>query len=301
MLHKKRNLAIALSLVATVTLTSYLSDAYALEPEIDVAALSVKAKAQAKATLIETLSAEDKALAAKQREEAKQREAERQAKLDAQVKEQTAKTEAVVGKAESLKTNTETLSTEAESLNSEIQKQIDQIRLDRRLELERVEKNYQDFLTSSLKHKFVNYNARTETNLTGPQLEKALVGTGLEGLGQFYADAEEQYKVSAIILIGLSAHESAWGTSRFAVERNNLFGYQAYDHDTNKAKVFESKEEAIHVVANHLATNYLTEGAKYHNGNTLRGMNVRYASDKGWNYKITKTMNRIVEKMASAE
>lgn len=153
----------------------------------------------------------------------------------------------------------------------------------------------EEFVASAKQHQFVNYDARTPSNLTGEELNRFIEGTELAGLGDAYVKAEQQYGVNAFVLMALSANESAWGKSKIAQDKNNLFGYMAYDRDPyNSAKHFATKEEGILTVANHLATNYLVEGAKYFNGYTLAGMNVRYASDKEWHSKITSIMNRLV-------
>lgn len=46
-------------------------------------------------------------------------------------------------------------------------------------------------------------------------------------------------------MLGQAAIESARGTSNFAKNRNNYFGYQAYDSDPNKAKGYGTPEESI--------------------------------------------------------
>ena len=155
--------------------------------------------------------------------------------------------------------------------------------------------SFDEFITAAKQHQFLNYDARTPSNLTADELNRFVQGTALEGLGDAYAKAESEYGVNAFILLALSAHESAWGKSRIAQDKNNLFGYMAYDRSPYaSAKHFETKDEAVMTVANHLATNYLTEGAKYFNGYTLEGMNVKYASDIEWHSKITGIMNRLV-------
>lgn len=154
-----------------------------------------------------------------------------------------------------------------------------------------------DFVAQAKEHHFENYDVRTPSNLTAQELESFVAGTELEGLGETYYQAEQQHGINAFVVLALSAHESAWGKSRLAREKNNIFGYMAYDRDPyNSAKDFASKGEGVLVVANHLATNYLKSGGKYFNGYTLKGMNVMYASDMEWNSKITSIMNSLVFK-----
>jgi beta-N-acetylglucosaminidase len=181
----------------------------------------------------------------------------------------------------------------AVELNNNIKLETDKV-IDERLQ---IQKNFDDFVTSAKKHRFKDYDMRTKSGLKGYQLEPVLKGTALEGLGDAYAKAETEYSVSSLVLIGISAHESSWGTSGFAKERNNLFGFQAYDSNVDSAKTFKTKEECILTVAKHLSEKYLTDGGAYFSGYTLADANVRYASDKEWNSKITETLNSFVAKM----
>lgn len=198
---------------------------------------------------------------------------------------------------------------DAKTLNSSIKEEIEKLRLERqRYEAEQL-KLQKEFLAQLkaaeesnktvvgneiiVPDTFEGFDVRTPSGLTGDQLNSLLEGTGLAGLGQYYVNAERENGVNALVMLSLSALESAWGESRFAVERNNLFGFQAYDSNVNAARHFKSKEEAIMVVSKHLADKYLTEGAVYFNGYTLEAMNVRYASDKGWASKIASIMHKL--------
>lgn len=188
----------------------------------------------------------------------------------------------------------------AVALNNDIKSELTKI-IEERQRLEEQKRkeaeNLENFISSALEHRFEDYDIRTKTNLTGEQLEVVLKGTGLEGLGEAYAKAEQEYGVSAFALIGISAIESKWGTSNFARERNNLFGFQAYDSNLDATKYFKSKEESILYVAKYLSDNYLNPEGKYFHGYTLKDVNVKYASDKSWNMKITYVMNSLVEKL----
>ncbi|MNV28758.1 putative endo-beta-N-acetylglucosaminidase precursor [compost metagenome] len=176
--------------------------------------------------------------------------------------------------------------TKAIVLNQDIKSEIEKIYENDR----KVKETWDDFVTFAKRTKFKNYDLRTVTGLNGYQLDSLLKGTGLEGLGSAYAEAESLYGVSAIALVAMSAHESTWGTSSIANSRNNLFGYQAYDSDTNSAKRFKTRKECILTVAKHLSENYLSENGAYYNGPTFKGVNVRYASDKEWTTKVENVL-----------
>ncbi len=46
---------------------------------------------------------------------------------------------------------------------------------------------------------------------------------------QYFYYIEKQYKINGVFVAAMAIHESAWGTSKIARDKNNLFGYGAYD------------------------------------------------------------------------
>ena len=113
----------------------------------------------------------------------------------------------------------------------------------------------------------------------------------------FY-NAEQTYGVNGIFIAAVGIHESAWGTSYLAKEKNNLFGYRAYDRDPiNSAQDFESYVDAINVVAEALQKNYLTPTGSFYNGTTIESVNQKYASDKAWHEKVYKYMEQLYDKL----
>lgn len=157
--------------------------------------------------------------------------------------------------------------------------------------------NLQDLKRLQQKTSFKGYNVNSITGLTAEQLDQGLAGTGLAGLGKYFISAEKEYHVSALALAGIAANESSWGTSNFAKTRNNYFGYQAYDHDVDKAARFDSPKASIDAVSKLLANQYLDPAGAYYNGVTLQGINVRYASDVDWAKKAISNMNTILDKI----
>ena len=113
----------------------------------------------------------------------------------------------------------------------------------------------------------------------------------------FY-NAEQKYGVNGIFIAAVGIHESAWGTSYLAKEKNNLFGYRAYDRDPiNSAQDFESYESAINIVAEALSKNYLTPTGSFYNGTTIESVNKKYASDKTWHEKVFSYMEYLYDKL----
>ena len=111
---------------------------------------------------------------------------------------------------------------------------------------------------------------------------------------QYFYYAEKQYNVNGVFIAAVAIHESGWGGSSIASDKNNLFGYGAYDRDPyNSAYEFSNYSEGIDLLARVFAKYYLNpKGTKiydgnladgsYYNGETLTGVNKKYATDKKW-------------------
>ena len=134
---------------------------------------------------------------------------------------------------------------------------------------------------------------------------KTILGYNASDKNSIFADnyeafynAEQTYGVNGIFIAAVGIHESAWGTSYLAKEKNNLFGYRAYDRDPiNSAQDFESYVDAINVVAEALHKNYLTPTGSFYNGTTIESVNQKYASDKAWHEKVYSYMEYLYGKL----
>ncbi|MEC3465183.1 glucosaminidase domain-containing protein, partial [Bacillus thuringiensis] len=116
----------------------------------------------------------------------------------------------------------------------------------------------------------------------------------LVGHGQDFINAQNQYGVNAQYLAAHAILESGYGKSEIAYRKHNLFGLRAYDKDPFKyAKYLPTYGDSIAYNANYVRERYLEEDGMHYNGPTLAGMNVKYASDKGWAGKIANIMERI--------
>lgn len=138
---------------------------------------------------------------------------------------------------------------------------------------------------------------RTRTTIPATAFDSYLVsvkGSGtnskMKNKGQAFIDAQNAYGVNALLVYALSCLESAYGTSTYALEKNNLFGWNAFDSSPGSASTFPSIDAAIN---EHMGINlrgYLnTVDARFfgsHVGNKGSGFNVKYASDPYWGYKI---------------
>lgn len=143
----------------------------------------------------------------------------------------------------------------------------------------------------------LNTDLRTPSNISAEEIDKMLEGTKLHGLGSAFVKAEKEYGVNALYMMGLACLESGWGTSNYAVNRNNLYGWNAVDSNPDKASYFKSKEESTMYVASKLKQNYLTKGGAYFEGYTPVAIDVHYCTDKLHAEKIVNIVNELTKKL----
>ena len=126
---------------------------------------------------------------------------------------------------------------------------------------------------------------------------------------EYFYYIEKQYNINGIFVAAVGIHESAWGTSKIALQKNNLFGYGAYDSNPyNGAYDFTNYSESIDLIARVFVKYYLNPsgtsiygGEKavgtYYNGATLSGVNTKYASDKNWANAVFSHMKYLYNKL----
>lgn len=126
---------------------------------------------------------------------------------------------------------------------------------------------------------------------------------------KYFYYIEKQYNINGVFIAAVGTHESAWGTSAIAKNKNNLFGYGANDSNPyNGAYSFSSYSESIDLVARVFVKYYINpkgtniyggEKAKgtYYNGSTLSAINTRYATDKNWANGVYNHMKYLYNKL----
>ena len=130
-----------------------------------------------------------------------------------------------------------------------------------------------------------------------------------ENNAEYFYYIEKQYNINGVFIAAVGIHESAWGTSKIAKEKNNLFGYGAYDSNPyNGAYNFSEYSESIDLIARVFVKYYINPkgtniygGEKaagtYYNGPTLSGINTRYATDKNWANGVYNHMKYLYNKL----
>ncbi|XVH33733.1 peptidoglycan-binding protein (plasmid) [Haloferacaceae archaeon DSL9] len=151
----------------------------------------------------------------------------------------------------------------------------------------------------------VDTDLRETLNIAGAELDAAVdavsPGSPLVGLGETWVDVGNSEGINAVYMAAHAAHESAWGRSNIAQSKQNIYGWGAYDSDPyDGAKRFGSFDECVRHVMPRVREWYLTPGGRYYNGSTLRGMNVRYATDDQWAAKIASIMNSLADELGAS-
>ncbi len=126
---------------------------------------------------------------------------------------------------------------------------------------------------------------------------------------EYFYYIEKQYNINGIFVASVGIHESNWGISKIAKEKNNLFGYGAYDSNPyNGAYSFSNYSESIDLIARVFVKYYINpkgtviygnEKAQgtFFNGATLSGVNKKYATDKKWANGVYNAMKYLYNKL----
>lgn len=126
---------------------------------------------------------------------------------------------------------------------------------------------------------------------------------------EYFYYIEKQYNINGVFVAAVGIHESAWGTSKIALQKNNLFGYGAYDSNPyNGAYDFSNYSESIDLISRVFVKYYVNPkgtsiygGEKavgtYYNGSNLSGINKKYASDSNWANAVYSHMQYLYNKL----
>ena len=81
-----------------------------------------------------------------------------------------------------------------------------------------------------------------------------------ENNAEYFYYIEKQYNINGVFVAAVGIHESSWGTSKIAKEKNNLFGYGAYDSNPyNGAYNFSDYSECIDLISRVFVKYYLNQ------------------------------------------
>lgn len=109
--------------------------------------------------------------------------------------------------------------------------------------------------------------------------------------GTSFQDYQNTYGTNALLMLGIAANESSWGTSNIALTNNNLFGLNAVDSSPGESAYYYADARTCikDFSETYLSRQYLNpENWTYFGGylgNKASGINVKYASDPYWGEK----------------
>ena len=138
---------------------------------------------------------------------------------------------------------------------------------------------------------------RTKTKISGSQMNDFLrsmrsdySGSKINSKGDVFVSLGDEYGCNGALIYALACQESAYGTSTYAVDRNNLFGWNAYDDSPSDASSFSSVDVAIKEHMGRNLRKYMDYTDSRYNGTYVgskgSGFNLKYASDPYWGIKI---------------
>lgn len=160
-----------------------------------------------------------------------------------------------------------------------------------------------------------NMNLMQPSGLTLEQFKKVLSNDSqdknkvFEENAEYFYYIEQQYGINGVFVAAIGIHESAWGTSKIATNKKNLFGYGAYDMSAySSAYSYNGYVAGIDMIARVLVKHYLNPAGtsiyngevatgRYYCGRTLSAVNKKYASDKNWNNSVYKWMQYLYNKL----
>lgn len=168
--------------------------------------------------------------------------------------------------------------------------------------------------TNSVSKLDFNMALNKPSGLTLEQFKKILKDSKdtnkiFEKNAEYFYYIEKQYNINGIFVASVGIHESAWGTSKIALAKHNLFGYGAYDSNPyNGAYQFTDYSEAIDLIARVFVKYYINpKGTSIYGGEkaagtyyvspTLSGVNTKYATDKNWANGVYSHMKYLYNKL----
>ena len=104
-----------------------------------------------------------------------------------------------------------------------------------------------------------DYDITSEYTGTAEKLNSYLKGKGvLEGKGQAFIDAQNEYGICASVLVGICMNESGSGRSNLAKNNNNVGGVRV--PGSTEFKKYSSVDDCIKDIARFLKSGYVDKG-----------------------------------------
>lgn len=147
-------------------------------------------------------------------------------------------------------------------------------------------------------------NLQIVSDISAKELEDAVSeirkGNKLNGLGEYFLKAQNDYNINAIILCSIACLESGYGTSKLANEKYNLFGLDAGDNLKGTERYgssYKNKAESIDYAGYRIGKQYIELDPKadwrYVNSKDIYSVGKKWSSDKEWANKVVSIATSI--------
>ena len=145
----------------------------------------------------------------------------------------------------------------------------------------------------------ISYNLTEPSNLTAEQinlisakvLEKYGISSdasAMSNIGDILYEVEHTYNINAFYMMAIMAHESWYGTSNAAINKNNLVGAMS----SNGLRIYDSLDESINHFGDFLTRGYISQGRT-----TLSEISTKYcpSTSSDWTNKVSYMLNQYIE------
>lgn len=158
---------------------------------------------------------------------------------------------------------------------------------------------------------FNKNNLQVLSNVNPQDLENAInkikSNNGLKGLGKYFSTYETVYDVNAIIMAAIACLESAYGTSKLAKEKCNLFGLDAKDSLVGTDKYgsgYKTKSDSVKHAFHRIGKQYieLDPGCtwRYVGAKDIYSVGRKWCSKSDWADKVISIATRIENNIKNA-
>ena len=141
----------------------------------------------------------------------------------------------------------------------------------------------------------------TKSNLLASELYEVfmfLEKPEMANLADIIIEVEDRTGINAMVISGVIANESAWGTSTRAVRDGNYTGYGVFQDNSEGINHGSAYLNILNTFMD-VRENYLTEGGTYHYGYSTYHINISYSADPMWRIivnDIAKSIESIYHK-----
>lgn len=141
------------------------------------------------------------------------------------------------------------------------------------------------------------YDITKPSGISIADFNELLKGTGLQGLGASFYEAEHTYEINGFFAISVAQLESGYGTTPLAKKKNNLFAMNAWgDTDAevfHRAVKYSTKHDSIMAFGKLMRNNYINKGRT-----NVRAVGAIYCElPTYWTKSITRLIETNIRKM----